>query len=131
MKKIVVFAALCTAMVACGSSDTKKGTEEKPAESTNGAAAAPASGGNEKGLEMIGALDCTTCHKIEEKNIGPAYRDVANKYEATDANIEMLANKVIKGGSGNWGTVPMTPHPQVSLDSAKEMVRYVLSLRNK
>lgn len=129
MKKYVVFAALCTAMVACGGSDTKKGTEEKPAGSANSAPAGDAAGANEKGLEMIGALDCTTCHKINEKNIGPAYVDVAKKYEATEANIETLANKVIKGGSGNWGTVPMTPHPTVSLDSAKEMVRYVLSLR--
>src|SRR4051812_42172 len=128
MKKLVVFAALCTAMVACGSSDTKKGTEEKPAEKTS---ATPAAGANDKGLDMIVADNCTTCHKVEEKNIGPAYRDVANKYEANDATIETLANKVIKGGSGNWGTVPMTPHPALSLDSAKEMVRYILSLKNQ
>ena len=129
MKKFVVFAALCTAMVACGSGDTKKGTEEKPAE---GASTAPAtSAANEKALEMIGSLDCTTCHKISEKNIGPAYTDVAKKYEASEANIDTLANKVIKGGSGNWGTVPMTPHPAVSLDSAKGMVRYILSLKNQ
>jgi cytochrome c len=126
MKKLVVFAALCTAMVACGSGDTNKGTEGKPAES---ASTAPEAGANEKGLEMIGALDCTTCHKISEKNIGPAYTDVAQKYEATDANITMLADKIIKGGSGNWGTVPMTPHPALSADSAKEMVRYILSLK--
>ena len=129
MKKLVVFAALCTAMVACGSADTKKGTEEKPAESTS--TPAPEASANDKGLDMIVSLDCTTCHKISEKNIGPAYTDVAKKYEATDANIETLANKVIKGGSGNWGTVPMTPHPTLSLDSAKEMVRYVLSLKNQ
>ena len=128
MKKLVVFAAFCTVMVACGSADTKKGTEEKPAESASKPAAASA---NEKGLDMIAALDCTTCHKISEKNIGPAYTDVAKKYEATDANIETLANKVIKGGSGNWGSVPMTPHPAVSVDSAKEMVRYILSLKNQ
>jgi cytochrome c len=132
MKKLVVFAALCTAMVACNSSDTKKGAEEKPADTANAAAAGgPAAGANEKGLEMIGALDCTTCHKISEKNIGPAYTDVAKKYEASEANIDMLAQKVIKGGSGNWGTVPMTPHPAVSVDSAKEMVRYILSLKNQ
>jgi cytochrome c len=129
MKKLVVFAALCTAMVACGSADTKKGTEEKPAEGAS--TTAPASSANEKGLDMIASLDCTTCHKISEKNIGPAYTDVAKKYEATDANIETLANKVIKGGSGNWGTVPMTPHPALSVDSAKEMVRYILSLKNQ
>jgi cytochrome c len=132
MKKYVVFAALCTAMVACGSADTNKGAEEKPAESTNNAAAGgPTASANEKGLEMIGALDCTTCHKISEKNIGPAYTDVAKKYEASEANINMLADKVIKGGSGNWGTVPMTPHPALSADSAKEMVRYILSLKNQ
>ena len=128
MKKLVVFAALCTAMVACGSADTDKGAEEKPAET---ASTAPGPGAHEKGLEMIGALDCTTCHKISEKNIGPAYTEVAQKYEATDENIAMLADKIIKGGSGTWGTVPMTPHPGLSADSAKEMVRYILSLKNQ
>lgn len=128
MKKYVVFAALCTAMVACNSSDGNKGGEEKPADQ---ATPAPTANAHEKGLEMIGALDCTTCHKISEKNIGPAYTDVAKKYEATEANIDLLAEKIIKGGSGNWGTVPMTPHPAVSVDSAKEMVRYILSLKNQ
>lgn len=130
MKKYVVFAALCTAMVACNSSDGTKSGEQKPAESTN-AAGGPATTANDKALEMIGSLDCTTCHKISEKNIGPAYTDVAKKYEATDANIDMLVEKIIKGGSGNWGTVPMTPHPALSADSAKEMVRYILSLKNQ
>jgi cytochrome c len=132
MKKYVVFAALCTAMVACNSSDGSKSGEQKPAESANNSSAGGATtAGNDKALEMIGALDCTTCHKISEKNIGPAYTDVAKKYEATDENISMLADKVIKGGAGNWGTVPMTPHPALSADSAKEMVRYILSLKNQ
>jgi cytochrome c len=130
MKKYVVFAALCTAMVACNSSDGTKKADEKPAESTNASAGA-ATAANDKALEMIGSLDCTTCHKISEKNIGPAYTDVAKKYETTEANINMLAEKVIKGGSGNWGTVPMTPHPALSADSAKEMVKYILNLKNQ
>jgi cytochrome c len=128
MKKYVVFAAFCTAMVACKSSDGDKGGEGKPADN---ATVAPTASAHEKGLEMIGALDCTTCHKISEKNIGPSYTEVAKKYEATEANIDSLAQKIIKGGSGNWGTVPMTPHPTVSEDSAKEMVRYILSLKNQ
>ena len=132
MKKIFVFAAFCTAMVACNSSDNNKGAEQKTADSTKSSAAGgPAATGDEKGLEMIGALDCTTCHKINEKNIGPAYIDVSKKYEATEANIDTLAHKVITGGSGHWGTVPMTPHPNLSLDSAKIMVRYILALKNK
>ena|SRR5438105_9026279 len=129
MKKLFVFAALCTAMVACNSTDNKGG--EKKADSTNAPSSAPVASANEKGLEMIGALDCTTCHKINEKNIGPAYIDVSKKYEATEANIDTLAHKVIKGGSGNWGSVPMTAHPALSVDSAKEMVRYILSLKNQ
>lgn len=83
----------------------------------------------EKGLELVGKSDCFTCHKVNEKAIGPAYQDVANKYEKTDANINMLAEKVIKGGAGNWGQIPMTPHPQITPDDAKAMVKYVLSLK--
>jgi cytochrome c len=128
MKKIFVFAAFCTAMVACNSSDNK-GADKAADTSSNAAAGGPVAGANEKGLEMIGALDCTTCHKISENSTGPAYTEVAKKYEATDANIETLAQKVIAGGSGNWGSVPMTPHPTLSVDSAKEMVRYILSLK--
>lgn len=133
MKKYVVFAALCTA-IACGSSDNNGG-EQKPADSTatanNSNATAASTAADDAALEMIGSLDCTTCHKIEEKNIGPSYKEVAQKYEATDDNINMLVKKVIEGGSGNWGSVPMTPHPGLSVDSAKTMVKYILSLKNK
>lgn len=126
MKKYFVFAALCSTVIACNSSDNKGG-EQKPADAT----ASANNAANEKALEMIAGLDCTTCHKINEKNIGPAYTEVAKKYEATDANIETLAHKVITGGSGNWGALPMSPHPTLSLDSAKEMVRYILSLKDQ
>jgi Cytochrome c551/c552 len=130
MKKIFVYAALCTA-IACGSSDNK-GAEQNAADSSSATnTTAPAANANEEGLEMIGALDCTTCHKINEKNIGPSYTEVAQKYEANDANIDMLAKKIIEGGSGNWGSVPMTPHPGLSADSAKTMVKYILSLRDQ
>jgi cytochrome c len=129
MKKVFVAAALFAAMYACNSADNT-GKEQKPAEGGNTAAAETA-GDNDKALEMIGSLDCTTCHKINEKNIGPGYTDVAKKYEATDANVDMLVKKIIEGGSGNWGSVPMTPHPGLSVDSAKTMVRYILSLKNQ
>jgi cytochrome c len=66
---------------------------------------------------------------VKEKNIGPAYQDVANKYENNDENIALLASKIIKGGSGVWGAIPMTPHPQISEDDAKQMVKYVLLLK--
>ena len=85
----------------------------------------------QKGLALIASNDCLTCHKVDEKVTGPAYREVANKYENTDANVKMLAQKVIKGGSGNWGNAAMTPHPALSEADAEQMVKYVLLLRNK
>ena len=71
MKKYVVFAALCTAMVACNSSDGTKKADEKPAENTNAPAGGASTAANDKALEMIGSLDCTTCHKISEKKHRP------------------------------------------------------------
>jgi cytochrome c len=83
----------------------------------------------QKGLALVATSDCLTCHKINEKNIGPAYKDVAAKYENTDANVKMLAEKVIKGGSGNWGAIPMSPHPQLKQEDVEAMVKYVLLLK--
>jgi cytochrome c len=80
---------------------------------------------------MIASSDCLTCHDVATKKIGPAYQDVANKYAGVDTAVDYLAHKVIKGGSGVWGTTPMTPHPTLSLDSAKQMVKYVLLLKTK
>ncbi|UOG75137.1 c-type cytochrome [Hymenobacter tibetensis] len=92
--------------------------------------------GNEKtggiiatGAKLITSSDCTSCHKEREKLVGPAYTAVAEKYPSNDANITMLANKIIQGGKGNWGEIPMTPHPGLSLADAKEMSKYILSIK--
>ncbi|WP_026955400.1 c-type cytochrome [Algoriphagus vanfongensis] len=82
-----------------------------------------------KGLEKIKGSDCQTCHMVERKIVGPAYADVADKYESTEENVETLAKKVIQGGVGVWGEVAMTPHPGVSEEDAKDMVRYILLLK--
>lgn len=135
VKKYFVAIALLTFAVACGSNSSEK-KEEKPAEAAAAPAAAPANDlasnpDYEKGLALVAKSDCLTCHKVSEKLTGPAYKDVAAKYESTDENISMLASKIIKGGQGVWGTIPMTPHPTVSEDDAKQMVKYILLLRNK
>lgn len=131
MKKLMVICALGTGlmMYACGGSETN--AVQKKEETTDSKKSATADADAEKALEMIASLDCTTCHKISEKNIGPAYTDVAKKYEATDAVITDLSTKIIKGGQGVWGSVPMTPHPNLSMDSAKVMVKYILSLKDQ
>ncbi|MDP1843033.1 MAG: c-type cytochrome [Sediminibacterium sp.] len=128
MKKYFVLFALTGMVAACGGGATK--TEEKTA--TEAAAPVADLSSNpdyQKGLALIGKSDCLTCHKVREKLIGPAYQDVANKYENTDANITLLAGKIIQGGKGVWGEVPMTPHPTVSEDDAKQMVKYILLLK--
>ena len=82
-----------------------------------------------EGKALFTKSDCLTCHKMDVKLVGPAYYDVAKKYPATDANYEMLANKVIAGGSGVWGQVAMAPHPALAHADAKKIVEYILSLK--
>lgn len=130
MKKyLVLFAITGLVAAACGGSEEKK--EEKAAEPAAAAPVADLSSNPDytKGLELVGKSDCLTCHKVNDKLIGPSYKDVANKYEPTEENISLLAGKIIKGGKGVWGEVPMTPHPQISEEDAKAMVKYVLLLK--
>ncbi len=127
MKKYVILAGISAIAFACGNqanNDTKSGDA-----ATEQAAPAGPSADDEKGIELIAGSDCLTCHKVSEKSIGPSYQDVANKYSSDDATIANLAGKIIQGGSGVWGEVPMTPHPTVSEDDAKTMVKYILSLK--
>jgi cytochrome c len=125
MKKVLGTAALVIALMACGGSNEKK-SNETSTNSTNSLSTNP---DYTKGLALVGKSDCLTCHKANEKNIGPAYKDVAAKYENTEDNVKMLAAKIIKGGSGVWGNIPMTPHPALSQEDAEAMVKYVLLLK--
>ena len=137
LKKYYVAIAMLAFMGACSSNSTDN--KDKDAKAAAPPATAPAPAANDlsanpdyqKGLALIAGSDCLTCHKVGEKLTGPAYRDVANKYENTEANITMLAGKIIKGGQGVWGTIPMTPHAQLSQADAEQMVKYILLLRNK
>jgi cytochrome c len=82
-----------------------------------------------EGKALFLKMDCLTCHKLDTKVVGPAYYDVAKKYPPTEANYELLANKVISGGSGVWGQVAMAPHPTLTHADAKKIVEYILSLK--
>ncbi|AEV25041.1 MULTISPECIES: c-type cytochrome [Azospira] len=74
------------------------------------------------------AKNCMTCHQIATKVVGPAYKDVAKKYAGDKAAEGKLAEKIQKGGSGAWGTVPMPPN-NVTPDEAKKLAHWVLSLK--
>ncbi|ULQ54538.1 c-type cytochrome [Flavihumibacter fluvii] len=131
MKKYLLMAGISALAIACGGNPSEKKAEDSKATTEAPAPAPEPAAQDDKGIELIAASDCLTCHKVNEKAIGPAYVDVAKKYTADDATIATLAGKIIKGGSGNWGEVPMTPHPQVTEDDAKTMVKYILSLKNQ
>lgn len=81
-----------------------------------------------KGRQLIEAGDCKACHSPDKKSIGPTYRDIALKYKGKATAHQTLAKKIIAGGSGVWGEVPMAAHPQLSAADAAEMVKYILSL---
>ena len=83
-----------------------------------------------EGKALVEASDCKTCHHLTNKIIGPTHTEVAQKYEDTDENVKMLATKIIQGGSGVWGDIAMTPHPNVSQENAEKMSRYILSLND-
>ncbi|MEI8110398.1 MAG: c-type cytochrome [Chitinophagia bacterium] len=126
MKKITTALLALSFLCSCGNQGEKK-------ESTSAASSITDLSSNpdyQKGLELIAKSDCLTCHKVSEKLIGPAYKEVAAKYENTEENITMLAGKIIKGGQGVWGQIPMTAHPQLSESDAKQMVKYILLLKS-
>jgi cytochrome c len=142
MKKVFGILMIAAVFSACGGG-AKTGTADSTAAANSNAKAAESSvdtNANKTGTQdsgtaaapgakLIAASDCTTCHKIDTKVIGPAFKDIAAKYPSTDANVDTLANKIIKGGSGHWGTVAMTPHQTLAVDDAKSMVKFILSLK--
>ncbi len=131
MKKAILFVLIGSASIlACNSN--APATETK---TDTVAAAAPVAAADSKGLELIGASDCTTCHRLHKEatgaSIGPSYSEVAAKYSpAADTTVDRLVHKIITGGSGIWGAVPMTPHPALAPADVKEMVQYILTLKN-
>ena len=110
-------------LTACGGSDAGNTAEKKTAE-------APKDPAYQKGLELVAKSDCLTCHKINEQFTGPSYAAVAEKYAGADgAKITELAQKIIKGGMGVWGSAMMTPHAMISQEDAEAMVKYILLLK--
>ena len=131
-KKSAVILSCTLFAAACGNSGETKSSAKDSAATTT--ATVPAAIAGEKGLELIGASDCTTCHRLQEtgsgSTIGPSYSKVAEKYApAADTTIGRLVKKIISGGSGVWGAVPMTPHPSLKEADVKEMVGFIMTLK--
>jgi cytochrome c len=80
--------------------------------------------------EIVKKARCVACHAVDAKRVGPAYKEVAAKYKGDAKAPAMLAEKVRKGGAGNWGQVPMTPHgaDKISDDDLNAAIKWILSL---
>ena len=80
------------------------------------------------GIELAQKKNCLTCHTLDQKLVGPAYRDVAAKYAGREDALSLLSAKVQKGGTGVWGSAVMPPNP-VTPEEARELVAWILSLK--
>lgn len=135
MKKVFVFIAIASfatfTITSCGSKKEEAKTEATE-EDDSEALAEPKKESTDdliaQGQALVDGSDCKTCHHSTNKIIGPSHTDVAKKYEFTKANVELLAGKIISGGSGVWGQIPMSPHGDLSKADAEKMAMYVLSL---
>ena len=79
--------------------------------------------------ELAQKKNCMACHAIDKKLIGPPYKDVAAKYSDQKDAVDKLAAKVMKGGSGAWGVLPMPANPQVNDAEARQLVQWILTLK--
>lgn len=79
--------------------------------------------------DLAKAKNCMSCHSVQNKVVGPAFKDVAAKYAGQKGAEDKLVQKVMKGGGGVWGPVPMPPNTQVSEGEARTLVKWILSLK--
>ena len=120
MKKIFIV-IISLALTSCGGGKTEQADDDAPVKLSTSQLAAI-------GKLLVDESDCKTCHHPTSKIVGPSHTEVAEKYPFTDESIKMLADRIIKGGSGVWGEVPMAAHADLSQEDAEKMALYVLSL---
>jgi cytochrome c len=76
---------------------------------------------------LAASKNCMACHAADKKLVGPSYKDVAKKYAGQKDAADKLAAKIMKGGSGIWGAIPMPANPQVNEADAKKLAAWVLA----
>ncbi len=79
--------------------------------------------------QLAQAKNCMACHAADKKLVGPSFKSIAEKYAGQKDATDKLAIKVIKGGAGVWGPVPMPANAQVSPDEAKKLVTWILATK--
>jgi cytochrome c len=120
LKKTIFLVVITTMLIACGKDDLSSPPPRSVA-SDKAKSISP----NLTGKELAVNKGCMQCHALDKKLVGPSYQDVSKKYGANDE--ERLTQKVIKGGNGAWGIIPMPPNPQISLGDARTLVKWILA----
>ena len=129
MKKHLIYYIIITLVIySCGSKTESTATEDYGTPTSESEPVKIDENLVAQGAALVKKSDCMTCHHVTNVLVGPAHTEVAKKYEFTNENIEMIADRIINGSSGVWGQVMMTPHRDISKDDALKMARYVLSL---
>lgn len=136
MAKAVVFVALIL-MISCKNREEEKEVRFidsakvyldyiRPIQGKNDSIPAKVS---QRGEVLIAYSDCHSCHAVDKRMKGPAFKDIAKRYPVQEQYVALLAQRIIIGGSGSWGYSVMTPHPDVKEEDAKTMVKFILSLK--
>lgn len=113
MKKIICAFGIVGFLISCGGAD-----------GSSDAASV------EKGSALVAGSDCMTCHRPEERLTGPSYSEIAIRYSGRpDTIVTHLAGKIVHGGGGEWGEMPMVAHATITQADAELMVKYILSLK--
>ncbi len=113
---------------------TEGGTTQLAQAGSGASSAGAAAGGGaaqpvtqEQALALMKKHNCSSCHAVDKKLVGPSYKDVAAKYKGDPSAEAKLIDKVVKGGSGVWGPVPMPPHPTVPKEDIQAIVDWILA----
>lgn len=80
-------------------------------------------------LALAASKNCMSCHAVDRKLIGPSFKDVAAKYKDDKGAADQLAKKIMSGGAGVWGPIPMPANTQVSEAEAKKLAEWVLQTK--
>jgi cytochrome c len=78
-------------------------------------------------LALATSKNCMACHAVDKKVVGPSYKEVAAKYASDKTAVDKLSQKIMKGGAGVWGPVPMPANPQVNDADAKKLAAWVMT----
>ena len=139
IKRIVIILCVAVLLSSCRGNPSNQETSNDTSTLNNvaGTKASDSSGtksstisiatSTDKGADLIVKNDCRNCHREREKLIGPAFSDIAKRYGAID--VDTLAAKIIKGGSGHWGDAAMSPHPALAMSDAKTIVKFILQYK--